>query len=249
MFAVYAWCREVDDIADGDLAPDEKLRRLADCRTDIDRLFRRPLPSTPTDGLGETIERYGLDRQWFEAVLQGMEWDARAPVVAPRQAELETYCRCVAGAVGRLSLPIFGCDDEAAREFAFMLGDALQLTNILRDLREDGLRGRLYLPAEALESAGVPLDRPNPTLEHPRFPTACDGVADWAERRFAGALSLARATDHRKLWPALAMLATYRRLLDRLRRRGWRHLDAEPRFSTPEMLWLAASWRFGWAHP
>ena len=155
MYAIYAFCREVDDIADGDASPAAKLAELGGWRHEIAALFAGR-PSRPTTrALARPISRFELPRIEFDAMLDGMEMDAGERMRAPPLAELERYCRCVAGAVGLLSLRVFGPHGRRLDLGALALGEALQLTNILRDLTEDAARGRLYLPRELLEQHGI----------------------------------------------------------------------------------------------
>ncbi|MBY0423146.1 MAG: squalene/phytoene synthase family protein, partial [Parvularculaceae bacterium] len=152
MYAVYAFCREVDDIADATTDVVEKRLGLAAWRSEIDRVYQGR-PQFPTGvALVEPVRAFGLDRQEFILMIEGMEMDAEGPVVAPTMERLLAYTRRVAGSVGMLSMPIFGAPKgEASNRFAQALGDALQLTNILRDVGEDAIIGRLYLPKELLE--------------------------------------------------------------------------------------------------
>lgn len=156
MYAIYAFCREVDDIADDALPAAEKMRRLYEWRGEIDRIYAgRPLYPTGA-ALLEPVRAYGLPKQEFQLLIEGMEMDADGPIVAPSMDRLFAYTRRVAGAVGMLSMPVFGAPKGAASDdFALSLGDALQLTNILRDVAEDAAIGRLYLPAELLEKHGA----------------------------------------------------------------------------------------------
>ena len=156
MYAIYAFCREVDDIADGDAPVAAKLDELAGWRREIDALFEG-CPSRPTTlALLDPVARFDLPRSEFHTMIDGMEMDAKDSMRAPPMSELTRYCRCVAGAVGLLSIRVFGAHGDEVRRGALALGEAMQLTNILRDLSEDATRGRLYLPRELLEQQGSP---------------------------------------------------------------------------------------------
>lgn len=159
MHAIYAFCREVDDIADDErMSAGEKHARLDEWRREIDRLYagRPALPAGVA--LLEPVRAYDLPKNEFLMMIEGMEMDADGPIVAPSFDRLFAYTRRVAGAVGLLSMPVFGAPKGAASDrFALALGDALQLTNILRDVAEDAKIGRVYLPAELLERHGAPM--------------------------------------------------------------------------------------------
>jgi presqualene diphosphate synthase len=174
MFAVYAFCREVDDIADSADAPATKRAGLAAWRREIDAIYHGKAQWPLGRVLAEAVAAYRLRREDFLAVIDGMEMDAAADIRAPKLAELDRYCDCVAGAVGRLSVRIFGTDSPAADTVAGALGRALQLTNILRDLVEDAERGRLYLPREILLAHGIAGADPQAVLRHRRLPAVCE---------------------------------------------------------------------------
>ena len=239
MYAIYAFCREVDDVADGDAPVAAKLDELAGWRREIDALFEGR-PSRPTTlALLDPVARFDLPASEFHAMIDGMEMDANDSMRAPPMSELIRYCRCVAGAVGLLSIRVFGAHGEDVRRGALALGEALQLTNILRDLSEDATRGRLYLPRELLQQHRITATDAIEALRDPGLPKVCDAVAARARTRFADAERHFGQGDRRALRPALVMMHVYRRTLDRLIGRGWRQLEHPVRLPRPERLWLA----------
>jgi squalene synthase HpnD len=239
MYAIYAFCREVDDIADGGLPPAVKLAQLAAWRTEVEALFAGRASWPTTLALVEPVGRFDLPKAEFEAMIDGMEMDAGERMRAPPLAELERYCRCVAGAVGLLSVRVFGALGDGPAQGALALGEALQLTNILRDLTEDAARGRLYLPRELLERQGIAERDPDQVLDHPALPEVCAALAERARRRFEHADMLFAGSDRHLMRPALVMMQIYWRTLERLVARGWQRLDQPVRLAKPERLWLA----------
>ena len=243
MYALYAFCREVDDIADEPAPEASKLAGLDDWRKALDRLYSGEVPEQiVAQALIAPIARCGLPREPFDAILRGMETDARGPVRAPSMAALIAYCDDVAGAVGRQSVRIFGCADAHADDFARATGRALQLTNILRDLAEDAADGRLYLPREALLAASMETDDPDTALAHPGLGEACATVAAEAARHYGEAGRLLHAMsrdDASSLRPAVIMTAIYRRLFDRLSARGWESVLEPVRMGKIEKLGIA----------
>jgi presqualene diphosphate synthase len=239
MFAIYAYCREVDDIADSDAPPAAKRADLALWRREVDAIFAGKAARPLSRVLADVARAYRLRREDFLAIIDGMEMDAAADIRAPSLAELDLYCDRVASAVGRLSVRIFGSDLPAADRVAWALGRALQLTNILRDLAEDAARGRLYLPREYLVEAGIDMAEPAAVLRHPALGAACDRLAVLADRRFAEAAAAMRECPRRAMRPAAVMGAVYRAILHRLRQRGWRDLEREVKLPTSLKLWLA----------
>ena len=251
MYAVYAFCREVDDIADEEGPLEEKRAGLAEWRAEIDRVFEGR-PQTPAGAaLIEPVRRFHLSRDEFILVIEGMEMDAEGPIVAPPLERLYAYTRRAAGAVGMLSMPVFGAPDGAASEdFALSLGDALQLTNILRDVEEDAQEGRLYLPRELLEKHGCPLDPPA-VVSHPGLPAVRADLSAIAREKFAAARRALRegadkgvgaGLDWRTLRPALLMMGVYETYLNRMTARGWANGQPKVKLSKLEKALIALRW-------
>ena len=238
MYAVYAFCREVDDIADDVAPPAQKQAALAEWHREIDALYAGQPRHFVARALREPVERFRLRRQDFHAVIDGMEMDAAEDIRAPDLATLDLYCGRVAGAVGHLSVHVFGDASAGAHDVADSLGRALQLTNILRDLDEDAQRGRLYLPRELLERHGIASTDPLAILRHPALPAVCRDLADIAERHFAEAARAMARCSRRAMRPAAVMGAFYRATLDALLRSGWRDPGARVRLSKAQKLWL-----------
>lgn len=239
MFAIYAFCREIDDIADDPMPKAERTAALADWRREIDRLYDG-LPHKPTArALLEPVARYALRKEDFVALIDGMEMDANESFHGPSMDTLTLYCERVAGAVGLLSVHVFGEPGEPGTRLAWALGQALQLTNILRDLREDAERGRLYLPAELLSRHGIAARDPAAVLAHPALPAVCGDLAALARQRFAEAIAAMRDCDRRKVRPAAVMMHVYRQVLEKLVQRGWARLDTPAKLSKAAKAWIA----------
>lgn len=244
MYAVYAFCREVDDIADSASDVVEKRLGLAAWRSEIDRLYEGR-PEFPTGvALFEPVKSFGLDRREFVLMIEGMEMDAEGPIVAPTMERLLAYTRRVAGAVGMLSMPIFGAPKgEASDRFAQSLGDALQLTNILRDVGEDAAIGRLYLPAELLDKHGAPKE-PARIVGSPGLSKVAEDLGALARARFGEARSALRGLDWRVLRPALLMMGVYESYFKKLEDRGWDKIGASVSLSKAAKLAVSARYFF-----
>ena len=237
MYAIYAFCRIVDDIADeaGTLA--EKRDGLAAWRGYIAG-FRAGVAHDPvTRVLVRAMAAFGLREQDFLDVVDGMQMDAETVIVAPDLATLDLYCDRVAAAVGRLSVRAFGDSSQAADRVAHALGRALQLTNILRDIKEDADRGRVYLPREYLLDASVPLT-PDAVLNSPALPLVCRRLAVLAHGYFAEARAAMTECDHKAMKPARLMAATYAAILSALERDGWRDLSARVGLKKWQKVWI-----------
>ena len=236
MYAVYAYCRELDDIADSDAPAAERRAGLDGWRAEIARIWTDAPESLIGCALNDVRHAYPIRREDLEAVIDGVATDANGPVVRPSMAELDLYCDRVASAVGRLSVAIFGAPGENGLALAHSLGRALQLTNILRDVDEDGGNGRLYLPDEALTRAGIAPAEPAAVLREPALAQACAIVAGMAREHFAAARAALARCDRRAVRPAAVMLESYHRLLGRMERRGWQTRSPRMRLSRPEKL-------------
>lgn len=238
MYAIYAFCREVDDIADDTTPPAEKQAALASWHREIDALYAGRPRQLVARALAEPVDRYQLRREDFHAVIDGMEMDAAEDIRAPDLAILDLYCGRVAGAVGHLSVHVFGDTSPAAHTVADHLGRALQLTNVLRDLQEDAERGRLYLPRENLEQHGIASTEPLAVLRHPALPSVCRNVAGLALTHFETASEAMGRCSRRAMRPAAVMGAFYRATLEALLRAGWRDPSRRIGLSKPHKLWL-----------
>ncbi len=237
MYAVYGFCRAVDDIADEPGPRPERLAGLDRWRRDIDRLYSDGGETELTEGLRGPVEAFGLEQADFLAVIDGMEMDARRDIKAPDWQELDLYCDRVASAVGRLCVKIFGIDDDSGLPLAYHLGRALQMTNILRDLDEDAAMGRLYLPREALAEAGIADQDVFKVLADPALDKACGILARRARRHFDEAERIMARCERNSVRSPRLMAAVYRPMLDRLVSRGWSPPRHKLRHSTPLILW------------
>ena len=244
MFAVYAFCREVDDIADDPGDMPAKLIGLGRWRDEIGRLYDRDPRQPISRALLGPVGRFGLDKVDFLAVIDGMEMDAADRLRIADMDELDLYCDRVACAVGRLSNRVFGVDEPAGGRLAAALGQALQLTNILRDLEEDATRDRLYLPKDILRAHGVTdTEDARSVLADPAVADICERIAEIARKRFTEAAVILAKCDRKDTRPAVIMMEVYRRTLRRLMDRGWRRWSEPVSVSPAEKLWVAV--RYG----
>jgi len=241
MYAIYAFCREVDDIVD------EPGRDPATRRADLDA-WRADLTSLYAGGppgrmafLVEDIRRYRLEQADFATVIDGMQMDLDQDIRAPSLAELELYCDRVAGAVGRLSVKVFGMDEEPGVELAHHLGRALQLTNILRDLDEDAGIGRLYLPREALDEAGISGNDPHTVIADPRVDRACRAVAKLAHGYYRQADAVMAKKPAGRLAAPRLMSAVYANILARMEAVGWAPPRQRAKIGKAALLWIVLS--------
>jgi squalene synthase HpnD len=238
MRAVYAFARVIDDIVDEDWPLADKHRLLDDWCAEIGRLYNGKPVSAIGQALALPVARYKLPRTEFLMLIEGMEMDANGPIIAPSMTQLRAYTRRVAGAVGMLSMRIFGAwMGPQSERAALALGDAFQLTNILRDVEEDAAIGRLYLPREVLEQAGVPTDDPEAAARHPELWCACAEVGRLAREDFIAARVAMAGHSRLALAPALLMTGVYEGYLTQMEARGFRRDGGPVTLSKPGKLW------------
>jgi presqualene diphosphate synthase len=237
MFEIYSFCRAVDDIADSSGPRPERVAQLQSWRRDIATLYHGTSPPA-LDGLARAVKTFGLRREDFLAVIDGMEMDVVADIRAPDYSTLELYCDRVACAVGRLSVKVFGLPEDFGRALADQLGRALQLTNILRDLDEDAELGRLYLPAEALREAGISSTDPTTVLAEPRIEWACHAIVDRARAHFTKADGIMARCPPRAVRAPRLMGAVYKAILARLVARGFGSPRAPVRIPKALLVWM-----------
>jgi phytoene synthase len=240
MAALYAFCREVDDVADEESVPvEERRKRLADWREDLRRACEQVAPRFPVNQeLQPVILRYQLPFALFDELIRGVEMDLDIKRYETH-AELELYCYRVASVVGRLSIEIFGYRNPSCRDYAVCLGKALQLTNILRDVRTDAGRGRIYLPLDELERFQV---RPEEILDlqySTRFRDLAGSMADRARDFYRQARQALPDEDRRAMGAAELMGSVYWRLLQKLEAQQFNVFDPTPtRVSKVQKLFL-----------
>ncbi len=239
MFAIYGFCRQVDDIADDPGPPADERRAALDAwRRDLDALFAGEATERTAD-LVEPTRCFGLRREDFLAVVDGMQMDVDETIRAPAFEKLDLYCDRVASAVGRLSVRVFGMGEAPGRDLAHHLGRALQLTNILRDLDEDAAIGRLYLPAQALAEAGIESREPAEVLAHPAIDRACRRVSAIARDHYRRADAILVARPAGRLAAPRLMSAVYGEILALMEAAGWSAPRARARLGKGRMAWLA----------
>jgi phytoene synthase len=221
--ALYAFYRELDDIADGEASRSLKQILLANWRSEIGLLFAGRPQHDVTRGLSEAVHLFGLRCDDFLAIIDGM--DMRTDIRAPSFAQLDRYCERMAVAIDGMLVRILGETSPAGQRVAAKLGRALQLTHILRDLAHDARRHRLYLPRELLHAHGIFATMPSWVLAQSALPDVCRDLALIAEQHYAAAVEAIAGCPRWTMRPAAIMLAVNRALLQELVARGWRRLD------------------------
>ncbi len=236
LYAVYAFCRFVDDIADDDNVrePSQLLQRWRD---ELERVYNGEAERVISRALADNVHRFGIPRRYFEEVIDGVEMDLTRKRYATFD-ELSLYCRRVASAVGLICIEIFGYRNPATRVYAEKLGLAFQLTNIIRDVREDAERDRIYLPQEDLQRFGVSEAEILRSTFTPAFTQLMQFEAERARSFYREAAAALAPEDRASMIAAEGMRLIYSALLERIIRSGYRVFDGRARVSTPRKLLL-----------
>lgn len=238
MYAVYAFCRIVDDVVDLGGDAGRQRQELAHWRGEVARCFDGTAREPVTRRLAEIVRRYPIPRVALEEIISGVEMDLDWSGYETFE-ELYPYCYRVAGAVGLCCIEIFGYTDPQAREYAVNLGVALQLTNILRDLQSDAQRGRIYLPREDLRRFGVSGDDLRLGRYSPEFVALMDFEAQRARSYYRRAWDRLPEVDARRLFAAEIMGRVYFALLRAIEARRFRVFDQRIAVPVPTKLAIA----------
>jgi 15-cis-phytoene synthase len=236
--ALYAFCREVDDVVDETAEMQIAAAKLAWWRAEVANLYRGNPQHPVTRALAPFIGEYSLPQEHLNEIIDGMEMDLTQTRYLDWPA-LERYCHRVAGVVGLLAGRIFGYRDARTLEYARDLGIAFQLTNIIRDVGEDARKNRIYLPMDELKRFDVPAADILNARETPQFNALIRFQDERARGWYDKALGALPAQDRRAQRPGLVMAAIYKALLDEIGRDGFRVLSRRTSLTPLRKLWIA----------
>ncbi len=236
--ALYAFCREVDDVVDDCTDPGVARLKLQWWRDEISRTFSGEPQHPVTQALGTHLERFNLPEEYFQEIIDGMEMDLTRQRYADFKS-LALYCYRAAGVVGMLAAEIFGYRDRGTLKYATELGTALQLTNILRDVREDAMRGRIYLPQDELRQAGIDEEQILRGEHTPQLETFFAHQAARAREYYLHADELLPEVDRMAQRSGLIMAEIYLTLLKEIERDGFRVLERRIQLTPLRKLWIA----------
>ncbi len=243
MYTLYAFCRHIDDIVDGDDIPmNEKLELIQAWREEMDNIYDKKVPTTDIGRkIYKNCMRFKLPKSEFLKLIDSISMDIPNPVQAPSMQDFFKYCRGVAGVPGNLSLRIFGCQDENMIEnLATSLGNALQITNILRDVKEDALANRLYIPEEMLSKANINSTSPDEVIVNKNLVFARESLAQIAEEEFKKSENLIKLLDKKSARSVKAIMAIYKKYFDIMKNRGWEIISPKPHINNFTKFTLAA---------
>ncbi len=238
--ALYAYCREVDDVVDECQEPALARTKLAWWREELGHLYAGSPRHPVTRALQPAVERFDLPREQLEEIIDGMEMDLDQVAYADF-SELSLYCHRAAGVVGLLSAEIFGYQDRRTLKYAHDLGTAFQLTNIIRDVREDAQRGRIYLPQDELARFGVHSDDLLQLRDSAALHELLAFQTQRARHYYERAFDQLPAVDRYRQRAGLIMAAIYRTTLEEVEADGFRVMAHKVALTPLRKLWLA--WR------
>ena len=238
--ALYAFCREVDDVVDECSDPQIAAGKLAWWRQELDRLYAGQPQHPVTQALQNVLPEFNLPQEQLLEIIDGMEMDLQQTRYLDFKA-LSLYCYRVASVVGLLAAEIFGYTDRQTLKYAHDLGMAFQLTNIIRDVGEDARRGRIYLPQDELRRFAVPVADILDSRYSENFRQLMEFQIERAEHYYAQAMSQLPEADRKTQRPGLVMAAIYRTLLEEIRRDGCQVLHQRTSLTPLRKLWIA--WR------
>ena len=241
MYTIYAFCRHIDDIVDGDAPVAEKMDLLNAWREEMDNIFDKKVPTTEIGRkIYKNCMRFKLPKEEFLRLIDSIGMDVPNPVQAPDLNKFYRYCRGVAGVPGSLTLRILGCKDEKLiNDLATSLGNALQITNILRDVKEDALNNRLYIPKEYLEKAQITATDPMTVVVDKNLVIAREELARQAKANYDKADKMIPLLDKKISRHVRMIESIYRRYFDMMENRGWEVISPKPALGKFKKLSLA----------
>ncbi len=230
MYTIYAFFRHIDDIVDGSAPLKEKMELINAWRQELSNIYDKKVPTTDIGRrIYKNCMRFKLPKEEFIKMMDSISMDLPHPLQAPTLEEFNRYCRGVAGVPGSLTLRIFGCKDEKLIEtLSTSLGRALQITNILRDVKDDALAQRIYIPSEMLDKAGISSREPETVLVDKNLAIAREELARLAETDYKTAFELLKTLPPKEARPVRMVAAVYKRYFDLMKKRGWEIISPKP---------------------
>lgn len=225
IYTIYALCRHIDDVINGNASEKEKISLISAWRQEIDNIYDKKVPATEIGRkIYKNCMRFKLPKEEFIKLIDAASLSIN--LQAPTLNELEEYCRGIAGSPSILGLMIFGINNE---NLAINLGNAIQFTNILRDVKEDAVNGRLYIAKEFLLKAEITSTDPMLVLVDPNFSIARGEMAKLADKYFEQIYEILDTLDKKTIRPILMIINIYKRYFDIMNTRGWEIISPKPK--------------------
>ena len=242
LYTLFAWAKHLEEIAESSLSDKEKNMIMAGWRQELDNIFDKKVPASE---IGRQIYknclRFKLPKSEFISILESISQNISQPWQAPSLKQFNGYCRGFGGITGSLSLRVFGCKDEnIISNLSSSMGKALQITNILRNIKEDANNNRLFIPKEMLAKAEISSTDPQAVLVNKNLVIARKELAQIAEENYQKAYTIIANLDKKTSKPLLLILDTYKKYFDIMDKRGWEVISPKPEISRLDKLHVLA---------
>lgn len=233
IYTLYAFCRHIDDIVDGNDSLSHKMELIEAWRKEIDNIYDKKVPASCIGrSIYKNCMRFNIPKTELTSLVSSISMDLPKPIQAPDLNEFYRYCQGVACAPGSMSLRILGCKDETLiKDLSTSLGVAMQVTNVLRDVREDALSDRLYIPKEFLQKAGIETSDPKEVIVNKNLSVAREELAKIAVKSYEKAFELIGKLDKKMSRSIKALAYVYKRYFDIMQNRGWEVISPKPSLS------------------
>ena len=246
IYTLYAFCRHIDNVVDGNLPEDEKKELLNIWKQELDNIYDKKVPATDIGRkIYKNCVRFKIKKEDFSDILNWSFLDFPKPLQAPDFDTFYKYCYGTAEIPAYIMLSIInGMSESKKRELAGHFGRAMQITNMLKDVKEDALAGHLYMPAELLEKAGIKTTDPQSVITDKNLIAVREQLARLAAEDFDKAFAMLDKTDVKKTHPFRVILHIYRRYFDIMQNRGWEIMSPKPEIKTSDKIKIF--WRAVW---
>lgn len=233
LYTLFAWARHLEEVVESPLSDTEKKEIMDGWRRELDNIFDKKVPVTDIGcRIYKNCMRFKLPKSEFINMLESITQNVKNPVQAPSLKQLTGYCRGVGGMAGSLSLRVFGCQDEnMIKELSTSMGTALQITNILRNVKEDANNNRLYIPQELLAKAEINSTNPKTVLVDKNLAIAREELARIASENYKKTYDILSALDKNTGKPLLLIVDIYKKYFDMMEKRGWEIISPKPEVS------------------
>ncbi len=233
IYTLYAFCRHIDDIVDGNEAISHKIELINAWKKEIDNIYDKKVPASCIGrNIYKNCMRFNIPKSDLTSLLSSISMDLPNPVQAPSMDDFYKYCQGVACAPGSMSLRVLGCKDEQLiKDLSTSLGVAMQVTNILRDVREDAMVDRLYIPKEFLLKAGIESVDPKEVIIDKNLSVAREELAKLAFKQYEKSFDLISKLDKKISRSIKALAYVYKRYFDIMQNRGWEVISPKPSIS------------------
>ena len=230
LYTLYAFCRHIDDIVDGNASLSQKIELLSAWRREIDNMYDKKVPASCIGrNIYKNCMRFNIPKSDLTSIIDSVSMDIPNPIQAPCLDDFYKYCKGVASSPGSMSLRVLGCKDESLiKDLSISLGVAMQITNILRDVKEDAMLDRLYIPKEFLQKAGIKSFDPKEVIVNKNLSVAREELAKVALQNYNKSFDILNKLDKKISRSVKALAYVYKYYFDIMQNRGWEIISPKP---------------------